>query len=255
LFALFAMLPALASAEPNVIFGRKRVLPRLFVGILFLAGSLLIVRYNTIVHPFTLADNRHYTFYVFRQLLRHRAIKFIVTPIYVVGSWSVIQTLGAPAQVTLPHQGGSDKPVAKQTNSTEEAAPASDRPLKLNHASAGEGSNVSFVLVWLGTTALQLATAPLVEPRYFILPWIMWRMHVPQACPSAMLKEESPKTNAKALPGLLGWLERVFWYDHDHRLWLETMWFMAINAVTGYIFLNWGFEWPQEPGMVQRFMW
>jgi hypothetical protein len=25
--------------------------------------------------------------------------------------------------------------------------------------------------------------------------------------------------------------------------------------VTGYVFLYKGFEWPQEPGKVQRFMW
>ena len=47
----------------------------------------------------------------------------------------------------------------------------------------------------------------------------------------------------------------VFYERHDHRLWLETVWFLAINLATGYIFLYWGFEWPQEPGKVQRFMW
>jgi len=36
---------------------------------------------------------------------------------------------------------------------------------------------------------------------------------------------------------------------------LETVWYIAINAVTGYLFLYRGFEWPQEPGKVQRFMW
>jgi len=249
------MLPILASAEPNVIFGRKRVLPRLFVGLLFLAGALLIVRFNTIVHPFTLADNRHYTFYVFRLLLRYPATKFLVTPIYVVGSWSVIQTLGAPAQSTIPHQNDSKQPSIEQIIPSENAAPAANQELRLNHAAASEGSKIGFVAVWIGTTALQLATAPLVEPRYFIIPWIMWRLRVPQACPSALLKEESPKTNVKALPGLLGYLKRVFWYDHDHRLWVETAWFMAINVVTGYLFLTRKFEWPQEPGKNQRFMW
>lgn len=47
----------------------------------------------------------------------------------------------------------------------------------------------------------------------------------------------------------------VFYERHDHGLWLETVWFLAINLATGYIFLYWGFEWPQEPGKVQRFMW
>lgn len=41
----------------------------------------------------------------------------------------------------------------------------------------------------------------------------------------------------------------------DYALWIETLWFLVINAVTGYIFLYWGFEWASEPGAVQRFMW
>ncbi|PHH78632.1 hypothetical protein CDD82_2935 [Ophiocordyceps australis] len=32
--------------------------------------SALVVRYNTIIHPFTLADNRHYMFYIFRYTIR-----------------------------------------------------------------------------------------------------------------------------------------------------------------------------------------
>ena len=49
---------------------------------------------------------------------------------------------------------------------------------------------------------------------------------------------------------------KAFLYKrHDHRLWLETMWFLTVNLGTGYVFLYWGFTWPQEPGKVQRFMW
>lgn len=54
---------------------------------------------------------------------------------------------------------------------------------------------------------------------------------------------------------LLKAFKAVLYERHDHRLWLETMWFLTINLATGYIFLYWGFEWPQEPGKVQRFMW
>ena len=47
----------------------------------------------------------------------------------------------------------------------------------------------------------------------------------------------------------------VLWAKHDHRLWLETVWFLIVNGVTCYVFLFKGFEWPQEKGKVQRFMW
>lgn len=45
---------------------------------------------------------------------------------------------------------------------------------------------------------------------------------------------------------------------YDNRLWAETVWFLAINAVTGYVFLYRGFEWDvegDERDRVQRFMW
>ena len=177
LIETLALVPATASLELNIMFRRRKILPRLLVLICFTMGALLIVHFNTIVHPFSLADNRHYTFYVFRILLRHRATKYLVAPLYIMCAWSVIQALGAPAKVIVPKDAKSNTDAAGQkTSTTEEADPAPDNPLKLNLASAGEGAQVSFVMAWLGTSALQLAAAPLVEPRYFIVPWIMWRL-------------------------------------------------------------------------------
>ena len=246
--AIFAMLTTVFSLEGNLIFKRKKILPRPLVAGGFLGIALLIVRFSTVIHPFTLADNRHYTFYVFRLLLRHRAIKFFVTPIYVATAWSTIQTLGAPAVSTPGMQ-------VKVVGQSDEATVPSKRPLKINHAAAAEGNTVSFVIVWLAATSLQLATAPLVEPRYIIIPWIMWRMRVPEACPPALAKEQSPRGCVSMFGSVKARAERVFWYGHDHRLWLETVWFLAINLFTAYMFLYRGFEWTQEPDRVQRFMW
>lgn len=105
---------------------------------------------------------------------------------------------------------------------------------------------VSFVLVWLVSTALSLVTAPLVEPRYFIIPWVMWRIHLPPQPTLSVYRQQCPSgemeiTRAKFVQNI--------------PIFLETLWFLFINAVTGYVFLYEGFEWPQEPGKVQRFMW
>lgn len=104
-------------------------------------------------------------------------------------------------------------------------------------------ATTSFVLVWVVTSALQLITAPLVEPRYFILPWIFWRLHLPVQTS----QDEDSQIRDRRLASL--------WERVDPKLALETAWLLAINAATGYIFLEWGFAWPQEPGKVQRFMW
>ena len=258
--ALLAAIPIVAALEYNMIFKRKQVPPRPLVAVLGLVVTALVVRYSTFVHPFTLADNRHYTFYVFRILLRHPSIRYLVTPVYVITAWSVTQALGGHTEIKLSH-GSHHKgqpahlSASKRDDPTGKTKSPPTQPLKLNHASSGEGSTISFVVVWFATTLLQLATAPLVEPRYVIVPWIMWRLRVPQAAPPELLKRETLKMDAQARLSIYGRLKQVFRYHKDHRLWLETAWFLAINAFTGYMFLYRGFEWPQEPGKVQRFMW
>jgi alpha-1,2-glucosyltransferase len=179
-----------------------------------------VIHCNTIVHPFTLADNRHYVFYVFRLLRRHPAIKYLAAPVYILGANIVIQALRGR------------KKTQKLKKGTSAAAPSTT------------GCSTSFVIIWIATTALSLITAPLVEPRYCIIPWIMWRLHVPRHETSI---EEEKKARGSWLLNLLN--------RDESRLLLETFWFCCINMATGYVFLYWGFTWPQEEGKVQRFMW
>ncbi|PSK34980.1 hypothetical protein B9Z65_1563 [Elsinoe australis] len=258
IFGFLGAMPLIGPLEYQLMFKRKKILPRPSLLIGFVIIAALIVRYNTIIHPFTLADNRHYMFYVFRLLTRYRGVKFLVIPLYYTGAWAIIQTLGAPARLMFDTDGGKGSPIprAKRIEPTEKAGPPPTQPLRLNHAVVGEGAPVSFVLIWLTTSAMQLVTAPLVEPRYFILPWLMWRLRVPQASPSIVdEKERKRRERVKKEKGWGGRLKDALWDDHDPRLWLETLWFLIINATTGYVFLFMGFEWKQEPGRVQRFMW
>jgi len=118
------------------------------------------------------------------------------------------------------------------------------------------GCRISFVIVWLTTTTLSLVSAPLVEPRYCILPWLFWRLHVPSIKTSESDGDSSPDTKNDAGKSDItkGWLWTVICRE-DVRLWVETSWYTVINLVTGYVFLHKGFEWANEPGKVQRFMW
>ncbi|MCJ1225772.1 glucosyltransferase [Toensbergia leucococca] len=338
----------------------KHQVPRLVVTGPVLAVMLAVVHFNTVIHPFTLADNRHYIFYVFRHLLRHPAIKYCATPVYFVCAWAAIGIIGglpdaqhngeystgqslqsdveqdmkgrkssiicglpdvqhhgehSTTQSSHSGVGGvmkgrkvifSNRPKTgcmtcrrrkkkcdqpqpecsiclrdgficvgytmrdtEQKLNNEKAPISSERHLEkpiaanqelelphpqppstqpLTHSTTTEtnspfnlppnptttepGTRTSFLLAWLLATTLSLITAPLVEPRYFIMPWLIWRLHLP------------PRTRGGAV-----------YTKHDYRLWLETAWFLLVNLVTGYVFLNRGFEWAQEPGLVQRFMW
>jgi alpha-1,2-glucosyltransferase len=191
--------------------------PNVFSTTLFLLCGLAAVHFNTIVHPYTLADNRHYVFYVFRNLLRHPAIIYIVVPFYFIFAWMTVRTLASPT-VSM----AQEKNDIQEKRSTKSDA-------------SFDSCKVSFTVVWIMTTLLSVATAPLVEPRYFIIPWIMWRLRVPY-----LLRSGSYEPRKKA--------------SYDVRIILETLWLLFINVITGYVFLYRGFSWPNESG-VQRFLW
>lgn len=245
--------------------------------------ALVIVRYNTIVHPFTLADNRHYMFYVFRySILRASWVRYALVLVYVSCGLLCWKTLGGFASSSSPATaaGTSIRPKQQQAQSRKKrAAAANDSSDKDNdepsHVRNGRPSSslsspqpqspevamspihddllatktacpspptLSTALLWLLTTILSLVTAPLVEPRYFLLPWVFWRLLVPAW-------SLTPTT----LPAVV---RRC-----DLRLWVETAWFTFVNIITMYIFVAWPFYWYAadgslaDQGRTQRFMW
>lgn len=235
-------------------------LPRLTIAIPILIAMLGIVHYNTLVHPFTLADNRHYTFYVFRLLLRHPSIKYLVVPIYFLCACACVAALSIPT-VLQPRRKPSARALEKRAEYKTPLARSHQGGGRDNGERIGE-NRVSFLLIYLLATSASLITAPLVEPRYLIVPWLIWRLHIPVS--------HTSQRNAPMFFQVFD-LKRL-WYNtietsdmkviedgkersYDHRLWLETAWFLIINIAVGYMFLYKGFEWPQEPGTVQRFMW
>jgi alpha-1,2-glucosyltransferase len=184
----------------------------------FVTLGLVAVHFNTIIHPYTLADNRHYVFYVFRIMRLYPAIKYLAVPVYYLCAWLTVQSLASPS---IGQEASQRKRENRPTNDKADRQPC----------------QVSFIIIWLATTALSVVTAPLVEPRYFIIPWLIWRLHVPNS-PASLSKTRS---TSKA--------------PYDVRLVFETVWLLAINAAVSYTFLYRTFTWPSEPGNLQRFIW
>ena len=194
------------------------VYPQPLQAVVFITAGLLAVHFNTIIHPYTLADNRHYVFYVFRLLLRHPSLKYLAVPVYYMCFWLSIQALAYPSV---------DPKEVKRTT-----------PSKLDATRTRKGKSlvqISFVVIWLATTVLSVVTAPLVEPRYFIIPWVIWRLHVPYALVDFSIRGRT--------------------YSTDIRVVLEMIWLVAVNQALQYLFLHRTFTWPSEPENIQRFLW
>ncbi|EGY16729.1 alpha-1,2 glucosyltransferase ALG10 [Verticillium dahliae VdLs.17] len=141
----------------------------------------------------------------------------------------------------------SSKPTNKEN-------PEDERAMRPNGDQAPQSSTVILLLV---ATTLSLMTAPLVEPRYFILPWVFWRLLVPAwRAHEHTVAGEEPVHRVLGLDWFFAWGRRV-----DLRVVVETLWFVAINVVTMAIFLLKPYVWRAEDGTIldegrlQRFMW
>ncbi|KAG6543053.1 hypothetical protein Mapa_015549 [Marchantia paleacea] len=147
--------------------------------------AVIAVKYYSAPHPYLLADNRHFTFYIWKDVIqRHWMLKYLAIPVYLY-SWSSILSSLAEKQ----------------------------KPLWI----------VAFFLAVAGV----VVPTPLLEFRYYNIPFYFIFLHISIT--------SSRKRNS--------------------RLFFTPVQFMCINYLTVYIFLNWTFQWSNQPGVAQRFMW
>ncbi|KAJ2744597.1 glucosyltransferase [Coemansia sp. BCRC 34301] len=145
------------------------------------AMALCIHRY-TIEHPFLLSDNRHYPFYIWKNIFRrHWLARYAAIPLYVYAVTAINCCLSRDTLALW---------------------------------------RLALVLC----TAVVLVPSPLLEFRYFTVPYFFIRLHVSSRSATRMVL-------------------------------LEALWFSAINAATICMFISRPFAWKSEPGQLQRFMW
>ncbi|RLM74744.1 hypothetical protein C2845_PM15G13500 [Panicum miliaceum] len=67
-----------------------------FLAVLMGLGlSFIAVHFFSIAHPYLLADNRHYTFYIWRKVIQvNWMMKYMLIPLYVYSWFSIINILG-----------------------------------------------------------------------------------------------------------------------------------------------------------------
>ncbi|XP_014281638.1 dol-P-Glc:Glc(2)Man(9)GlcNAc(2)-PP-Dol alpha-1,2-glucosyltransferase [Halyomorpha halys] len=74
----------------NAIIGNKRIF------IVSLIACLITIHFNTMSHPYLLADNRHYTFYFWKRIIeKHYLTKYILAPFYLFGMYAITTNLDA----------------------------------------------------------------------------------------------------------------------------------------------------------------
>lgn len=160
-------------------FWRSRPLSYIQMFLALIAG-IFSVHFFSVAHPYLLADNRHYPFYLWRKvIMAHWSIKYLLVPVYMYSWFSIIHMLGKVRS-------------------------------KL------------WILAYFLATAAVLVPAPLIEFRYYTIPFYFLVLHC----------------NIR-----------------DDQQWLLTgMLYVGVNIFTMIMFLFRPFHWDHEPG-IQRFIW
>ncbi|KAI6675052.1 hypothetical protein NL676_002958 [Syzygium grande] len=158
---------------------RNRPLSFLQVLIAICAG-FLSVHFFSIAHPYLLADNRHYPFYLWRKVINaHWSMRYLLVPLYAYSWLSIFSVLGRYHK------------------------------------------RIWIVAYFLATAAI-LVPAPLIEFRYYTVPFYLLMLH------SNVTDNQS-------------WFLMGFLY-------------VVTNIFTMSMFLFRPFQWDHEPG-IQRFIW
>eukprot|EP00656_Telonema_subtile_P040141 TRINITY_DN45205_c0_g1_i1.p1 TRINITY_DN45205_c0_g1~~TRINITY_DN45205_c0_g1_i1.p1 ORF type:complete len:456 (-),score=74.30 TRINITY_DN45205_c0_g1_i1:183-1550(-) len=155
--------------------------------VLMTAVSLAVVSKGTIVHKYLLADNRHYAFYIWKNFFGRRWwSRYVFAPVYALGMY-------------LTARG-------------------------VYHTDRTAHNSLVKVLRTLGlllAVSLVLIPSPLLEPRYFITPFVMVQLQAPSGGVGLTMA--------------------------------QVVLFGLVNAVTLYVFIARPFTGPD--GAQARFMW
>jgi alpha-1,2-glucosyltransferase len=159
---------------------RKKGFINMIIAFILLNSIALYIAHNyTIEHPFLLSDNRHYTFYIWKNIYRRfDQAKYFLAPVY---AFCIAYTAGVMINL----------------------------------------EDSVFTVMYSICVAATLIPSPLLEFRYFLIPYILLRLQ----------------------------LVRV----RNIRLITEISVMFLVNAVTLYVFIHKPFV--DKNGVTQRFMW
>lgn len=149
----------------------KLIKNRWFSSALVFAAMGMIVRFNTLAHPYLLADNRHYTFYVWNRIIaRYYLARYLLVPVYGFCFYSL-------------WRGISDLRFLSQIG-------------------------------YFFTLFVVLVPQLLLEPRYFFIPYILFRINIRRPETWQILAETSMTLMVNVFQFFV-FSNKVFYWDDD----------------------------------------
>lgn len=101
-FSLFCLVFAWPHFINLIIPFMKYVSKQMLAIFFIIMSMIIIVHYNTLIHPYLLADNRHYTFYIWKRFYQNIIwFRYIITPVYLFGIYAIINSVYNKKDVTF----------------------------------------------------------------------------------------------------------------------------------------------------------
>ena len=166
-------------------------------------------------HPYLLADNRHYPFYLWKNLFRyHYAVKYLLVPLHSTCMIIMGRLLGKWMSVCYHF--------CNLVSSTQLRSSPICGKCRFANSCMVRVLLLFRILLYLVSCSTALIPQALLEFRYYIIAYLLFRLHSPA-------------------PSLLGAMAELATYT-------------VINIITIYLFLYRPFLWPDSDEL-QRFMW
>ncbi|KZV56334.1 Dol-P-Glc:Glc(2)Man(9)GlcNAc(2)-PP-Dol alpha-1,2-glucosyltransferase-like [Dorcoceras hygrometricum] len=167
LFSALFMVPSHFSLQQAAVLFRrlsKNKFVSFFQFIAVLTICFLSVKFFSIAHPYLLADNRHYPFYIWRKVINyHWSTKYLMVPLYVYSMFSIVANLGVyeiPSAILLYRYEQCNLVI----NFLVRLLPA-------------KSQKKIWVLVYILACAGTLIPTPLIEFRYYTVPFYFLILH------------------------------------------------------------------------------
>lgn len=138
------------------------------------AFALAAVYANTVVHPYLLADNRHFTFYIWNRFYgAFDEARYLIVPIYIVG-------------------------------------------LVVVHRAIATSKTAGFQLCFWICTIATLVLQPMIEVRYFLVPFVILRLHTGPLHKRSVLVELALFVCLNALAFHVFATKEIYWTNFEH---------------------------------------
>lgn len=143
-----------------------------------IAFCLCVVHFNTLIHPYLLADNRHYMFYVWNRLYgKYLFFRYAMIFIYIFAIYGILSKIW-------------------------------------------DSKDISFPLMYILCTVFVLVMQKLVEVRYYLFPYILFRIQIKKTTPTILALENLTYMAVNAFTLYMFFNKDIIWdtYDYPQRL-------------------------------------